>query len=41
MRKVQIDFQALRQSKPKSNTKVFGLGFSFVKMQYLLVLFGF
>ena len=26
----------LRQSKPKSNTKVFGLGFLFAKTQYLL-----
>ena len=31
----------LRQVKPKSNTKVFGLGFSFAKMQYLLAFLGF
>ena len=40
MRKVQIDFQAFRQRKPESNTKVFGLGFSFAKIQVLLVFFG-
>ena len=39
MRKVQIDFQAFRQVKPKSNTKVFCLGFSFAKIQVLLVFF--
>lgn len=30
----------LRQSKPKSNTKVFGLGFSFAKIQVLSAFFG-
>ena len=40
MRKVQIDFQAFRQAKPKSNTKVFGLGFSFTKNKVLSVFFG-
>ena len=29
-----------RQSKPKSNTKVFGLGFSFAKIQVLSAFFG-
>ena len=29
-----------RQSKPKSNTKVFGLGFSFAKIQVLTAFFG-
>ena len=28
------------QSKPKSNTKVFGLGFSFAKIQVLSAFFG-
>ena len=39
MRKVQNDFQAFRQSKPKSNTRVFGLGFSFAKIQVLSAFF--
>ena len=30
-----FESRPLRQSKPKSNTKVFGLGFSFAKMQGL------
>lgn len=30
----------LRQAKPKSNTKVFGLGFSFAKIQVLSAFFG-
>ena len=30
----------LRQSKPKSNTRVFGLGFSFAKIQVLSAFFG-
>lgn len=36
MRKVQIDFQAFRQAKPKSNPKKFGLGFFFAKVQYIV-----
>ena len=31
-----FESRPLRQSKPKSNTRVFGLGFLFAKMQYLL-----
>ena len=31
---------SLRQAKPKSNTKVFGLGFSFAKIQVLSAFFG-
>ena len=36
------EFESLRfrQSKPKSNTRVFGLGFSFAKIQVLLLFFG-
>ena len=42
VRKLAQGFESLslRQSKPKSNTKVFGLGFSFAKIQVLLVFFG-
>lgn len=31
---------SLRQSKPKSNTRVFGLGFSFAKIKVLSAFFG-
>ena len=34
-----MGFTACRQSKPKSNTRVFDLGFSFAKTQYLLAFF--
>lgn len=37
---VQIYSRSLRQAKPKSNTKVFGLGFSFAKIQVLSAFFG-
>ena len=37
---VQFDLQPCRQVKPKSNTKVFGLGFSFAKIQVLSAFFG-
>ena len=35
-----FESRPLRQSKPKSNTKVFGLGFSFAKIQVLTAFFG-
>ena len=34
-------FVLFRQAKPKSNTKVFGLGFSFAKIQYVSAFLGF
>ena len=37
---VQSDLHPCRQVKPKSNTKVFGLGFSFAKIQVLSAFFG-
>lgn len=37
---VQLGLKDVRQSKPKSNTKVFGLGFSFAKIQVLTAFFG-
>ena len=37
---VQSDLHPCRQSKPKSNTKVFGLGFSFTKNRVLYAFFG-
>ena len=38
--KVQTQSPLARQVKPKSNTKVFGLGFSFAKIQVLFAFFG-
>ena len=37
---VQIYSRSLRQTKPKSNTKVFGLGFSFAKIRVVSAFFG-
>ena len=38
--KVQTQSPLARQSKPKSNTRVFDLGFSFTKIQVLSAFFG-
>ena len=35
-----IYFERVCKSKPKSNTRVFGLGFSFAKIQVLSAFFG-
>ena len=40
IRKIRFRFDALRQAKPKSDTKVFGLGFSFTKNKVLSAFFG-
>jgi len=39
-KRVRTQLPLARQSKPKSNTKVFGLGFSFAKIQVLYAFFG-